>query len=97
MASNLTGPGAQHRRRSTTAVANGDLSKKITADGAGGDPRAEGDDQHDGRPAQRVASRGAAWRARWGTDGKLGGQSQVQGNLGDVKDRTDNVNSWPAT
>jgi HAMP domain-containing protein len=29
MAGNLTGPGAQHRRRDD-AVANGDLSKKIT-------------------------------------------------------------------
>ena len=32
-----------------------------------------------------------------GTEGKLGGQAQVQGVAGTWKDLTDNVNSWPAT
>ena len=35
----------------TTAVANGDLSQKITVDVEGRDPRAQGHHQHDGRPA----------------------------------------------
>ena len=36
----------------TTAVANGDLSKKITVDVEGRDPRAEEHHQHDGRSAE---------------------------------------------
>ena len=50
LAGNLTVAGAQHRRV-TTAVANGDLSKKITVDVKGEIARAQGHDQHDGRPA----------------------------------------------
>ena len=38
----------------TTAVARGDLSQKITVDVKRRDPRAQGHDQHDGRPAQRL-------------------------------------------
>ena len=51
MAGNLT---AQVRNIAevTTAVANGDLSKKITVDVEGRDPGAEEHHQHDGRPAQ---------------------------------------------
>ena len=50
MASSLT---AQVRNIAevTTAVANGDLSKKVTVDVKGEIARAEVDDQHDGRPA----------------------------------------------
>jgi HAMP domain-containing protein len=48
----------------TTAVANGDLSKKITVDARGEILRAEGDDQHDGRPAVDVRRRGHPRRAR---------------------------------
>ena len=47
-------PGAQHRRRSTTAVANGDLSKKITVDVKGEILELEEHHQHDGRPAALV-------------------------------------------
>ena len=57
-------PGAQRSPQVTTAVANGDLSKKITVDAHGRDPRAEGHDQHDGRPAVVVRRRGHARRAR---------------------------------
>ncbi len=54
MAANLT---AQVRNIAevTTAVANGDLSKKITVDVHGRDPRAQGHHQHDGGPAQRAS------------------------------------------
>ena len=46
----------------TTAVANGDLSQKITVDAQGRDPRAQEHDQHHGRPAQLVRRRGHARR-----------------------------------
>ena len=53
MAGNLT---AQVRNIAevSTAIANGDLSKKITVDVTGRDPAAEGDHQHHGRPAERL-------------------------------------------
>ena len=52
MAGNLTGQ-VRNIAEVTTAVANGDLSKKITVDVQGRDPRAEEHHQHDGGPAQR--------------------------------------------
>ena len=52
MASNLTGQ-VRNIAEVTTAVANGDLSKKITVDVRGEIARAEGHHQHDGRPAAR--------------------------------------------
>ena len=48
----------------TTAVARGDLSRKITVDVQRRNPRAQGHHQHDGRPAQRLRRRGDARRAR---------------------------------
>ena len=67
MATNLT---AQVRNIAevTTAVARGDLSRKITVDVKGEILRAEGHHQHDGRPAQRLRlgsdARGARGRHR---------------------------------
>ncbi len=64
MATNLT---AQVRNIAevTTAVAKGDLSRKITVDVKGEILGPEEHDQHDGGPAQRLRLRGdAAWRAR---------------------------------
>ena len=63
MAGNLT---AQVRNIAevTTAVARGDLSRKITVDVQRRDPRAQEHHQHDGRPAQRLRRRGDARRAR---------------------------------
>ena len=52
MAGNLTGQ-VRNIAEVTTAVANGDLSKKITVDVRGRDPGAEEHHQHDGGPAQR--------------------------------------------
>ena len=63
MASNLTGQ-VRNIAEVTTAVANGDLSKKITVDVQGRDPRAEEHHQHDGRPAQRLRLRSDARGAR---------------------------------
>ena len=56
MASNLTGQ-VRNIAEVTTAVANGDLSKKITVDVRGEILRAERNHQHDGRPAQRLRLR----------------------------------------
>ncbi|MDB5744439.1 MAG: putative histidine kinase, atypical hybrid [Polaromonas sp.] len=92
MASNLT---AQVRNIAdvATAVANGDLSKKITVDVKGEILELKNTintmvDQLNGFAGEvtRVAR-------EVGTDGKLGGQAQVRGVAGTWKDLTDNVNS----
>ena len=74
MAGNLT---AQVRNIAevSTAIANGDLSKKITVDVQRRDPPAEGDHQHHGRPAQRLRVRGDARRPR----GRHRGQARRPG------------------
>ena len=53
MASNLTGQ-VRNIAEVATAVAQGDLSKKITVNCQRRNPRAQGNHQHDGRPAQRL-------------------------------------------
>ncbi len=92
MASNLT---AQVRNIANvaTAVANGDLSKKITVDVKGEILELKNTintmvDQLNGFASEvtRVAR-------EVGTEGKLGGQAQVRGVAGTWKDLTDNVNS----
>ena len=77
----------------TTAVAGGDLSKKITVDASGEILRLKETintmvDQLNGFAGEvtRVAR-------EVGTEGKLGGQAQVPGVAGTWKDLTDNVNS----
>ena len=77
----------------TTAVANGDLSKKITVDVRGEILELKNTintmvDQLNGFAGEvsRVAR-------EVGTEGKLGGQAQVPGVAGTWKDLTDNVNS----
>jgi signal transduction histidine kinase/HAMP domain-containing protein/DNA-binding response OmpR family regulator len=91
MAGNLT---AQVRNIAnvTTAVANGDLTKKITVDVKGEilelkDTINTMVDQLNGfaNEVTRVAR-------EVGTEGKLGGQAQVKGVAGTWKDLTDNVN-----
>src|SRR5205807_443209 len=92
MASNLT---AQVRNIAgvTTAVARGDLSRKITVDVKGEileltTPSSSELDQLRGFAAEvrRVAR-------EVGTEGKLGGQAEVPGVAGTWKNLTDNVNS----
>ena len=63
MASNLTSQ-VRNIADVTTAVAQGDLSKKVTVDVKGEVARAQGDREHDGRPARDVRGRGDARRAR---------------------------------
>ena len=91
MASNLTGQ-VRNIAEVTTAVANGDLSKKITVDVRGEVLELKNTintmvDQLNGFASEvtRVAR-------EVGTEGKLGGQAQVPGVAGTWKDLTDNVN-----
>ncbi|WP_413583507.1 HAMP domain-containing protein [Bdellovibrio sp. HCB288] len=92
LANNLT---AQVRNiaKVTTAVANGDLSQKITVDAKGEILELKNTinvmvDQLNSFAAEvtRVAK-------EVGTEGKLGGQADVKGVSGTWKDLTDNVNS----
>jgi HAMP domain-containing protein/CheY-like chemotaxis protein/signal transduction histidine kinase len=92
MASNLTGQ-VRNIAEVATAVARGDLSRKITVDVKGEilelkDTLNTMVDQLNGFAGEvtRVAR-------EVGTDGKLGGQAQVPGVAGTWKDLTDNVNS----
>ena len=92
MASNLTGQ-VRNIAAVATAVANGDLSKKITVDVKGEILELKNTlntmvDQLNGFASEvtRVAR-------EVGTDGKLGGQAEVEGVAGTWKDLTDNVNS----
>ena len=92
MAGNLTGQ-VRNIADVTIAVANGDLSKKITVDVRGEilllkEAINTMVDQLNGFAAEvtRVAR-------EVGTDGKLGGQAQVPGVAGTWKDLTDSVNA----
>jgi CheY-like chemotaxis protein/HAMP domain-containing protein/putative methionine-R-sulfoxide reductase with GAF domain len=92
MASNLTGQ-VRNIAEVTTAVAQGDLSRKITVDVKGEILELKNTintmvDQLNGFAGEvtRVAR-------EVGTEGKLGGQAQVPGVAGTWKDLTDSVNS----
>ena len=96
MASNLTGQ-VRNIAEVTTAVANGDLSKKITVDVRGEILRLKETintmvDQLNG-----FASEVSRVAREVGTDGKLGGQAAVEGVAGTWKDLTENVNSSMAS
>ncbi|HEX3506090.1 MAG TPA: HAMP domain-containing protein [Xanthobacteraceae bacterium] len=92
MASNLT---AQVRNIAevSTAIASGDLSKKITVDVRG--EIAELKDTINTMVDQLNAFAGEVTRVarEVGTEGKLGGQAMVRGVAGTWKDLTDSVNS----
>ncbi|MEA2755866.1 MAG: hypothetical protein QOJ54_2155, partial [Aliidongia sp.] len=92
MASNLT---AQVRNIAevSTAIANGDLSKKITVDVSGEILQLK--DTINTTVDQLNAFAGEVTRVarEVGTEGKLGGQAQVKGVAGTWKDLTDSVNS----
>ena len=77
----------------TTAVANGDLSKKITVDAKGEILELKNtiNTMVDQLNVVRVQVTRVAREV--GTEGKLGGQAEVQGVAGIWKDLTDNVNS----
>ncbi len=92
MANNLTGQ-VRNIADVTTAVANGDLSKKITVDARGEilDLKNTINTMVD----QLNAFAGEVTRVarEVGTEGRLGGQADVRGVGGTWKDLTDNVNS----
>jgi HAMP domain-containing protein/signal transduction histidine kinase/DNA-binding response OmpR family regulator len=91
MASNLT---VQMRNIAgvTTAVANGDLSKKITVDVKGELLELKNTVNTMVDQLNSFASEVPRVAREVGTDGKLGGQAQVRGVGGIWKDLTDNVN-----
>jgi HAMP domain-containing protein/CheY-like chemotaxis protein len=92
MAGNLT---AQVRNIAevTTAVANGDLSKKITVDVKGEILELKNTINTMVDQLNSFASEVTRVAREVGTEGKLGGQAQVRGVAGTWKDLTDNVNS----
>jgi HAMP domain-containing protein/CheY-like chemotaxis protein/signal transduction histidine kinase len=92
MASNLTGQ-VRNIAEVSTAIANGDLSKKITVDVRG--EILELKDTINTMVDQLNAFAGEVTRVarEVGTDGKLGGQALVRGVAGTWKDLTDSVNS----
>jgi HAMP domain-containing protein/signal transduction histidine kinase/CheY-like chemotaxis protein len=91
MASNLT---AQVRNIAdvTTAVANGDLSKKITVNVAGEILELKNTINTMVDQLNSFASEVTRVALEVGTEGKLGGQAKVQGVGGTWKDLTDSVN-----
>ncbi|HEX7072293.1 MAG TPA: HAMP domain-containing protein, partial [Rhodothermales bacterium] len=92
MASNLT---TQVRAIAevTTAVANGDLSKKITVDVKGEIEELKNTINTMVDQLSSFASEVTRVAREVGTDGKLGGQAEVRGVSGTWKDLTDNVNN----
>src|SRR5579883_271088 len=92
MASNLT---AQVRNIAevSTAIANGDLSKKITVDVRGEILELKETINTMVDQLNSFASEVTRVAREVGTEGKLGGQAMVRGVAGTWKDLTDNVNS----
>jgi HAMP domain-containing protein len=85
------GPGPQHREV-TTAVARGDLSRKITVDVRGEILELKNTINTMVDQLNAFASEVTRVAREVGTEGKLGGQAQVPGVAGTWKDLTDNVN-----
>jgi HAMP domain-containing protein/signal transduction histidine kinase/DNA-binding response OmpR family regulator len=95
MAGNLT---AQVRNiaQVTTAVANGNLSRKITVDVQGEILELKDTINTMVDQLNSFASEVTRVAREVGTEGKLGGQAEVRGVAGTWKDLTDNVNSMAA-
>jgi HAMP domain-containing protein/CheY-like chemotaxis protein len=91
MASNLTGQ-VRNIAEVTTAVATGDLSKKITADAKGEILELKNTINTMVDQLNAFASEVTRVAREVGTEGKLGGQAEVKGVAGTWKDLTDNVN-----
>ncbi|HLA70440.1 MAG TPA: response regulator, partial [Steroidobacteraceae bacterium] len=92
MAGNLTGQ-VRNIAEVTTAVANGDLSRKITVDVNGEILQLKQAINTMVDQLRSFASEVTRVAREVGTDGKLGGQAEVQGVSGVWKELTDNVNS----
>jgi HAMP domain-containing protein/signal transduction histidine kinase len=95
MASNLTGQ-VRNIAAVTTAVARGDLSKKITVDVKGEILELKDTINVMVDQLSSFASEVTRVAREVGTEGKLGGQAQVAGAAGTWKDLTDSVNFMAA-
>src|SRR5881628_1894127 len=91
MASNLTNQ-VRNIAAVTTAVANGDLSKKITVEVRGEILELKNTVNTMVDQLNSFASEVTRVAREVGTEGKLGGQAEVKGVAGTWKDLTDNVN-----
>src|SRR5205807_8946940 len=91
MARNLTGQ-VRNIAEVTTAVANGDLSKKITVDVKGEVRELKNTINTMVDQLRSFADEVTRVAREVGTEGKLGGQATVKGVSGTWKDLTDNVN-----
>jgi HAMP domain-containing protein/CheY-like chemotaxis protein/signal transduction histidine kinase len=92
MASNLTGQ-VRNIADVATAIANGDLSRKITVDVKGEILELKNTINTMVDQLNAFASEVTRVAREVGSDGKLGGQAEVQGIGGVWKNLTDNVNS----
>ena len=92
MASNLTGQ-VRNIAEVSTAIASGNLSKKITVDVKGEILELKDTINTMVDQLSSFASEVTRVAREVGTDGKLGGQAQVPGVAGTWKDLTDSVNS----
>ncbi|MFF4014248.1 HAMP domain-containing protein [Streptomyces sp. NPDC001843] len=91
MALNLTSQ-VRNIAQVTTAVANGDLSKKITVDARGEILELKDTVNTMVEQLRAFADEVTRVAREVGTDGRLGGRAQVLGVLGVWRDLTDNVN-----
>src|SRR5436190_1554886 len=91
MAGSLTGQ-VRNIAEVTTAVANGDLSKKITVDVKGEILELKNTINIMVDQLNSFASEVTRVAREVGTEGKLGGQAEVKGVAGVWRDLTDNVN-----
>src|SRR3984957_6860901 len=92
MASNLTGQ-VRNIAEVATAIAGGDLSRKITVDVRGEILELKDTINTMVDQLNAFASEVTRVAREVGTDGKLGGQAEVKGVAGTWKDLTDSVNS----
>src|SRR5437588_2348167 len=92
MASNLTVQ-VRNIAEVTMAVANGDLSKKITVDVRGEILQLKETINTMVEQLRSFAAEVTRVAREVGTEGKLGGQAEVSGVAGTWKDLTDNVNA----
>src|SRR5258706_1965687 len=95
MAANLTGQ-VRNIAEVTTAVANGDLSRKMTVDVRGENLELKNTINRMVDQLNAFASEVMRVSREVGTEGKLGGQAQVAGVAGTWKSVTDNVNPMAA-
>jgi CheY-like chemotaxis protein/signal transduction histidine kinase/HAMP domain-containing protein len=95
MAANLTGQ-VRNIAEVTTAVASGNLSKKITVDVQGEILELKNTVNTMVDQLNSFASEVTRVAREVGTEGKLGGQAKVDGVAGTWKDLTDNVNHMAA-